>query len=56
MRGVLEFLLATARFGTNITDDDDLQYVIDHGLLTRGARGLEVANPIYQGLISSQLT
>ena len=53
---LIELLLATARFGTNIPDDDDLQYVIDHGLVTRGAGGLEVANPIYQELISSQLT
>jgi len=56
VRRVLEFRLATARFDRDVPDDDDLQYVIDHGLVTRGARGLEVANPIYQELISSQLT
>ena len=36
--------------------DDDLQYVKDLGLVTTGAAGLEIANPIYREIIPRALT
>jgi len=55
VRRVLEPLLATGDFDETVPDDDVL-YAIDLGLVTHGARGLEVANPIYREVIPRQLT
>jgi len=37
-------------------NDDDLSYVLDLGLVTRGPEGLQIANPIYREVIPRQLT
>ncbi|PWR73509.1 AAA-like domain-containing protein [Methanospirillum stamsii] len=37
-------------------NDDDLSYVMDLGLVTRGPDGLQIANPIYREVIPRQLT
>jgi hypothetical protein len=34
---------------------DDIQYVIDLGLIARGASGLQISNPIYQEIIPREL-
>jgi hypothetical protein len=36
--------------------DDDIQFVLDLGLVTSGPRGLEIANPIYREVIPRALT
>lgn len=36
--------------------DDDVQFVLDLGLVTAGSRGLEIANPIYREVIPRALT
>jgi hypothetical protein len=36
--------------------DDDIQFVLDLGLVTTGSRGLEIANPIYREVIPRALT
>lgn len=38
-----------------IVEDDDVQYVIDLGLIRRGAEGLEISNAIYREGIPRQL-
>ncbi|MEM7128262.1 MAG: ATP-binding protein [Chloroflexota bacterium] len=45
--------------GTELEDsvsDDDIQYVIDLGLVRRNGKKAEIANPIYQEVIPRQLT
>ena len=37
-------------------NDDDLSYVFDLGLITKGPEGLQIANPIYREVIPRQLT
>ena len=34
---------------------DDIEYVVDLGLVSRGARGLDIANPIYREVIPREL-
>lgn len=44
--------------GVNLNDEvgqDDIQYVIDLGLISRGRRGLDIANPIYREVIPREL-
>jgi hypothetical protein len=36
--------------------DDDIQFVLDLGLVAAGSRGLEIANPIYREVIPRALT
>jgi hypothetical protein len=53
VRRVIEPILA----GNSLKDiyDDDLQYVMDLGLVSKGAAGPEISNAIYQEIIPRQL-
>lgn len=35
---------------------DDIQYVLDLGLVARGSKGIQIANPIYREVIPRELT
>ena len=41
---------------SNAISNDDLQYVIDLGLVVRSPQGLSIANPIYREVIPRELT
>ncbi len=43
-------------FGFDNAPDDDIQYVIDLGLVKDSDKGLAIANPIYQEIVPRQLT
>lgn len=55
VRKIIEPILEGTAFDSTI-HDDDLSYVIDLGLVTRGTDGLQIANPIYREVIPRQLT
>jgi hypothetical protein len=55
VRRVLEPILAGTILPPDLADDD-LQYAMDLGLVTSGAAGLEIANPIYREVIPRALT
>lgn len=52
---VIAPLLQGGELPTNVVEDN-VQYVIDLGLLRRGAHGLELANALYQEVIPRELT
>jgi hypothetical protein len=52
---VIAPLLQGGELPTNVTEDN-IQYVIDLGLIRRGAHGLELANALYQEVIPRELT
>jgi len=55
VRRVIEPMLE----GTEVdsaSNDDDISYVLDLGLITKGSNGLQIANPIYREIIPRQLT
>jgi len=54
VRRIIEPVLLGRDLG-NIRQDD-IQYLIDLGLLTRTPEGLEIANPIYREIIPRELT
>ncbi len=55
VRRVVAPSLDGTQIGTAV-NDDDIQYVIDLGLVQRGLAGIEIANPIYREIIPRQLT
>jgi hypothetical protein len=54
VRRVVQPMLATGDLGD--VSDDDVQYVVDLGLVRRGPAGPEIANPIYREVVPRQLT
>ncbi len=54
VRRVIEPILA-GRFTSDEILDDDVQFAKDLGLVSRGPRGLEIANPIYREVIPRAL-
>lgn len=48
-------LLGSETLGGDISSDDQ-QYALDLGLVRKGPRGLEIANPIYREIIPRELT
>jgi hypothetical protein len=50
VRRVLEPILIGELLSPDLPDDD-LQFVLDLGLVARGPNGIEVANPIYREVI-----
>ena len=50
VRKVLEPILSGQLVEPDVYDDD-LQFVVDLGLVTRGPNGLEIANPIYREVL-----
>lgn len=54
VRQVIEPILAGGRISPDVYDDD-LQFVVDLGLVSRGSGGLEIANPIYHEVIPRAL-
>lgn len=57
VRRVIEPLLAgDDRLDRSLTGDDDVQYVLDLGLIRRGPAGFEIANALYREVIPRQLT
>jgi hypothetical protein len=55
VRRVIEPMLQGVDLEGRITDDD-LQYVLDLGLIRQGPQGPEIANPIYREVIPRQLS
>ncbi|MFZ4439742.1 MAG: ATP-binding protein [Syntrophales bacterium] len=55
VRRVIEPMLQGVDLESLITDDD-LQYIIDLGLIRQGPQGPEIANPIYREVIPRQLS
>ena len=55
VRRVIEPMLKGVDLESLITDDD-LQYIIDLGLIRQGPQGPEIANPIYREVIPRQLS
>ncbi|MBL8233428.1 MAG: hypothetical protein JNL98_33335 [Bryobacterales bacterium] len=55
-RVIQPILNGDERFDSSFSEDDDLQYVVDLGLVRRGRNGLEIANAIYREVIPRQLT
>jgi hypothetical protein len=55
VRRVLEPIVA-AEFPEGEIAEDDIEFVKDLGLVVRGPRGLEIANPIYREVIPRALT
>ena len=56
VRSVIEPLLAGGELDSNTDLANEIQYVADLGLVTRGARGLEISNHIYREIIPRELT
>ncbi|MEM7535063.1 MAG: AAA-like domain-containing protein [Chloroflexota bacterium] len=54
VRRVIEPMLSGTQFEGTVLDDD-IQYVIDLGLVHRGSQGPEIANPIYREVIPRTL-
>ncbi len=52
---VLQPMLAGANLDQTVPIDE-IQYVIDLGLVTRGSDGLQIANPIYREIIPRELS
>ena len=52
---VIAPLLQSRELPTNVPEDN-VQYVVDLGLIRRGPRGLEIANALYQEVIPRELT
>jgi hypothetical protein len=50
VRRVVEPILRSEH-PTDWASEDDVQYTIDHGLVRRGASGLELANPMYREVL-----
>ncbi len=48
-------LLGSETLGGDLSTDDQ-QYALDLGLVSRGPRGLEIANPLYREIIPRELT
>ncbi|MDD1729853.1 MAG: ATP-binding protein [Methanospirillum sp.] len=55
VRRVIEPMLEGTEVESTI-NDDDISYVLDLGLITKGSEGLQIANPIYREVIPRQLT
>lgn len=55
VRRVIEPILASEELEEPL-NEDDLQYVLDLGLVRRGPNGPEIANPIYREVLPRQLT
>ncbi len=56
VRRVIEPMLAGAGIEGNTDLSNEIQYVIDLGLIRRGQQGLEVSNAIYREIIPRELT
>lgn len=56
VRGVIEPMLSGQEGLTEKVKNDDIQYVIDLGLVTRSEKGLVISNQIYQEIIPRELT
>ena len=56
VRRVIEPLLAGGELDANTDLSNEIQYVIDLGLVARGARGLKISNAIYREVIPRELT
>lgn len=54
-RRVIEPMLEGTKVDSTI-NDDDISYVLDLGLITKGNNGLQIANPIYRKVVPCQLT
>ncbi|MCP4353077.1 MAG: ATP-binding protein [Desulfobacterales bacterium] len=52
---VIQPIIIGEHGGTDITAED-IQYLIDLGLIRKGNHGLEIANPIYREIIPRELT
>ncbi len=55
VRRVIEPVLADSELVKEVSDDD-VQYLLDLGLIVLGKHGPEIANPIYREIIPRQLT
>jgi hypothetical protein len=54
---VIDAILSGAdRFNPGNISTEDIQYVIDLGLVTKGPGGLDIANPIYREVVPRELT
>jgi len=53
---VLQPILLGEAINNIESSEEDQQYLVDLGLIRRGAIGFEIANPIYQEIIPRQLT
>jgi hypothetical protein len=55
VRRIIEPMLRGENLGRQVSQDD-LEYVIDLGLVSQGSEGLKIANEIYQEIIPRELT
>ncbi len=56
VRSVIEPLLAGGELDANADLSNEIQYVMDLGLVSRGTQGLEISNRIYREIIPRELT
>jgi hypothetical protein len=56
VRRVIEPLPAGDELDTRMDLSNEIQYVIDLRLASRGARGLEISNAVYREIIPRELT
>ncbi|MEP7340870.1 MAG: ATP-binding protein [Acidobacteriota bacterium] len=56
VRGVIEPMLAGVDLDASANLSNEISYVVDLGLIRRGANGLEISNAIYREIIPRELT
>ncbi len=56
VRKIIEKVITDDFVSSEAAYDDDLQYVVDLGLMIKSRDGIKIANPIYQEVVPRVLT